>query len=164
VELLFIKNKSYTKMKVLLFVFTIILGKLFLPVHDVPIATFHITESNAILKIDITFDLEDFSKSLNIKTTEINLENVQNYLTENTSFQFNDQVSNLTISEVKIIRDHIKVKGNFGKSGMLIKTIKVENRCLNNVRRHSNIIQIDLNNKSRDYRMHKKRSVIDLKY
>lgn len=151
-------------MKALFFVSAILLSKLFAPVHDVPIATFHITESNAVLKIDITFDLEDFSKSLNIKTTEINLENVQNYLAKNTSFQFNDQVANLKISEVKIVRDHIKVKGNFGKSEIIIKTIKVENSCLSNVPHHSNVIQIDLNNKSKDYRMHKKRTVINLKY
>jgi len=139
-----------------------LLGNFFTPVHDVPMATFHITESNAVIKLDITFDVEDFSKSLDIETTDINTENMENYLTENTSFLFNDKVARLKISEVKIVRDHIKVKGNFGKSALMIKTIKVENRCLNNVPRHSNIIQIDINDKSRDYRMHKKRTVIEL--
>lgn len=65
---------------------------------------------------------------------------------------------------MKIVRDHIKVKGSFGKIIENIDTIKIENTCLNNVYRHSNIIQIDLNNESKDYRMHSKRTVINLEY
>ena len=151
-------------MKVLFFVSTIFLNGIFTPIHDVPLAIFHITESNGILEIDITFDLEDFSKSLDIKTTEVNLESMQNYLAKNTSFQFNSQVANLKISEVKIVREHIEINGNFGKIIKDIGTIKIENTCLNNVFRHSNVIQIDLNNRSKDYRMHKRRTVINLEY
>lgn len=151
-------------MKLLFFISTVLFSNLFAPMHDVPLATFHITESNAILKIDITFDLEGFSKSLDVKITEVNLQNMQKYLDKNTSFQFNAQVASLKISEVKIVRDHIRVKGDFGKSEKNIRTIKIENTCLNNISHHSNIIQIDLNNKSKDYRMHKKRTVIDLEY
>lgn len=151
-------------MKVLFFVSTMFLSGIFTPVHDVPVAIFHITESNGIIEIDITFDLEDFSKSLDNKATEVNLENVQNYLTKNTCFQFNSQVANLKISEVIIVRDHIKVKGSFGKTMESIDTIKIKNTCLNNISRHSNVIQIDLNNESKDYRMHSKRTVINLEY
>ena len=134
------------------------------PIHDVPLATFRITESNDILEVNITFDLEDFSQSLEIKTSEINLKRVQDYLTKHTSFQFNAQVTNLKISEVNIVRDHIKIKGNLGKTIKHIDTIKIENTCLNNISRHSNVIQIDLNNQSKDYRMHKRRTVINLEY
>lgn len=151
-------------MKALFFVTIIYFGNFFTPIHDVPLAMFHITESDDMIEMNIVFDLEDFTKSLEIKTTEVNLKSVQNYLTKNTSFQFNAQVANLKISEVKIVRDHLKVKGDFGKSAMNIKKIKVENTCLNNVPHHSNVIQIDLNNKSKDYRMHKKRTVINLEY
>lgn len=151
-------------MKALFFVFVLSLGKLFAPVHDAPVATFHITASEGMIKMDIVFDLEDFSKSLDIKSSEINLENVQRYLSDNTSFHFNAQFAELKIAEVKIVRDHLKVKGVFGKSNALIKNVKVENSCLVNVPHHSNVIQIDLNNKSKDYRMHKKRTMINLNY
>lgn len=151
-------------MKILVLISTIFFANLLTPVHDVPVATFHITASKAIINLDITFDLEDFTESLEIKTTEVNLKNVQAYLDENTSFQFNDQVANFKMTEVKIVRDHIKARGTFGKVEKNIRTIKVENTCLNNVLRHSNIIQIDLNNQSKDYRMHKKRTVISLAY
>lgn len=140
------------------------LNGIFTPIHDVPVAIFYITESNGMLEMNITFDLEDFSESLEIKTTEIDRERMQNYLREHTSFQFNSQVANLKISEVKIVRDHVKVKGNFGKTIKNIDRIKIENTCLIDVFRHSNVIQVDLNNKSKDYRMHKKRTVINLEY
>lgn len=151
-------------MKILLFISTIFITGIFTPTHDVPVAVFHITESNSILEIAITFDLDDFSESLGINTTELNTEYMQNYLNENTSFQFNAQEAKLKISEMQIVRDHIEVKGNFGRAIKNIKTIKIENTCLQNVFRHSNVIQIDLNNKSRDFRMYNKRTVINVEY
>ena len=56
---------------------------------------------------------------------------MQNYLNENTSFQFNSQVASLKISEVQIVRDHIKVKGNLGKITKKINAIKIENTSVN---------------------------------
>jgi len=151
-------------MKILFLISTVFFTNLITPAHDVPVATFRITASAAVVNLDITFDLEDFSESLDIEAREVNLKNVQTYLQENASFQFNDQIANFKMSEVEIIRDHIQAKGTFGRIGKNIKTIKIENTCLINVARHSNVIQIDLNNTSRDFRMHKKRTVINLDY
>jgi len=151
-------------MKLLFLISTVFLTNLITPAHDVPVATFHITASSAVVNLNVSLDLEDFSESLDIKTTEVSIKNVQTYLQENTSFQFNAQIANFKITEVEIIRDHIKAKGTFGKLEKDIKTVKVENTCLNNISRHSNVIQIDLNNISRDFRMHKKRTVISVAY
>ena len=151
-------------MKILFFLFTAAYSTILTPVHDVPIAMFHITESNDVIQIGITLDLEDFSESLDIKMEEVNLKMIQHYLDQHTSFQFNTQVAKLNISTFKIVRDHIRVKGKFEKVAQKIKTLKVENTCLNNVSSHSNIIQVDLNNETKDYRMHKKRTVINLSY
>jgi len=134
------------------------------PLHDVPLAIFHITQSNEIVNLDINFDLNDYSQSLDIKSTDVNIDNMQCYLDEHTSFRFNAQTASIKISEVKIVRDHIRVKGSFGKVEKNISSIEIENTCLNNVSRHSNIIQVDLNNSSKDYRMHKKRTKINLSY
>ena len=151
-------------MNLLFFIYIGLLHTLLVPTHQVPLAKFHIVKSNETINLDIIFDLEDFSESLDIHTTEVNLENMQKYLSENTSFQFNDQLLSLKLSEVKIIRDHIRVKGSFGETQKEITTIKIENTCLNNIAHHSNVIQIDLNNESKDFRMHKRRTIIDLKY
>jgi len=149
----------------LLFLLTIVYSSKPALAHDVPMASFHITTSDdASVQIDITFDLEDFAASLAIKADEVNLEKVQGYLDEHTSFQFNHKIKKLKISSVKIVRGHIKVKGSFGKVAQKINNLKIENTCLNNVYRHSNVIQVDLNNSSKDYRMHEKRTVIDLSY
>jgi len=134
------------------------------PIHDVPVAIFHITQSTDIVNLDINFDLEDYSETLDIKSTEVNIENVQCYLDEHTCFRFNTQMAIIKISEVKIVRDHIRVKGSFGKVEKNISSIEIKNTCLNNVFRHSNVIQVDLNNSSKDYRMHKKRTKINLSY
>lgn len=133
-------------------------------VHDVAIARFHITEVDHSIQINISFDLEDFAGSLGVKNSDVSLENMQTYLDRNTSFQFNTQVAYLKVSEVKTVRDHIRVKGIFEAVTESVKTLTIENNCLIDVPNHSNIIQIDLNNRSRDYRMHNKRTVINLTY
>lgn len=134
------------------------------PAHDMRIAKFHITELEATIQINMIFDLEDLSKSLDVKVNEVTVENIQNYLDKNTNWQFNSQIADLIVSEIKIVKDHIRVKGGFGKVGQKIKTLKIENHCLVDVSDHSNIIQIDLNDRSRDFRMHGERTEIRLEY
>ena len=151
-------------MKVLFLLLTLAYSNSFAPLHDVPIAVFHIAEFDDSIQINIIFDIEDFHESLGVKANEVTLEYMQNYLDENTSFQFNTQVADLKISEVKMVRDHIKVKGSFGKLAQKVETIKIENYCLTNIPHHSNVIQVDLNNKFRDFRMHIKRTEINLRY
>lgn len=151
-------------MKSLFIVLTIVISNSFVFAHDVAIAVFHISESNESIQIDIAFDIEDFCESIGIKAEEVNLEKMQNYLNDNTSFQFNTLVSSLEVLEIKIVRDHIKVRGVFEKVVESVKTIKIRNNCLINVSGHSNIIKVDLNDKSKDYRMHKERTEINLAY
>ena len=151
-------------MKSIFIILTIAISNSFFFAHDVPMAVFHISESNNSIEINITFDLEDFCESLDINTQEVDLEKMQNYINDHTSFQFNTLVSSVKILETKIVRDHIKVKGVFEKVDQKVKTLKIKNTCLINISRHSNVIQVDLNNKSKDYRMHKKRTEINLNY
>lgn len=134
------------------------------PSHDVPIAMFRISESNAALQLDITFDLEDLSSSLNADASEVDLEKIQTYLKQHTKFQFDTHIAELRLSSIQIVKDHVRVSGSLGIAKDNIKELKVENTCLNNVSNHSNIIQLDINNQSKDFRMHKGRTIINVQY
>ncbi len=148
----------------LFILFAFLQSTIWIPVHKVPLAVFHITESNTTIQMAITFDLADFSESSEIKPDEVNLRTMQKYLDKNLILEFNTQEISFEISEVKMVKDHLKVKGSFGEITQKIKNLEVKNTCLNNISRHSNIIQIDLNNESKDYRMHKNRRVIRSTY
>lgn len=151
-------------MKLLVYISVTFFCQLWTPTHDVRIAIFYISETNGHINMEITFDVEDLSKSLDINRSNIKLENIQAYIDNHTHFQFNKQDVSLQLSEYKIVRDHIKVTGRFGKVKNNIDTISVENTCMTEISGHSNIIQIDLNNKSKDFRMHKDRTIINLDY
>ena len=151
-------------MKALLLIFTLVFSSSFVLFHDVPVAIFNISKSNDSVQISIVFDLDDFQESMAIKTHEIDLGYMQCYLEEKTSFQFNGQRVILKVLELKKVRGHVRVIGSFGKLVQKIKTIKIENNCLSNIPNHSNIIEIDINDISKDYRMHKGRTEINLTY
>lgn len=151
-------------MKGLLFILMTTYSSLSTPAHDVPIAFFHITKSEATIQLNVSFDAEDFSTALKVKTSEITVAKMQAYLDKHTAFQFNSKAAKLHISEVDIINHHIKIKGSFGKIAQKINALKIKNTCLNNVSKHSNVIMVDLNNQSKDYRMHTGRTNIELVY
>lgn len=151
-------------MKVLFSLLVMSFSSLLLSAHDVPVAVFHIYEADTTMEIDITFDLDDFTMALEIDRNEVDLEIMQAYLERHTSFKFNDKSLVLSLSTIRIAAGHIKVTGNLGQIIPAIKTVEVENTCLNKVTRHSNVIQLDLNNTSKDYRMHKDRTSISLMY
>lgn len=132
--------------------------------HDVAIALFHITENQDQISMEISFDIEDLSNSMNVKEADISLENLEEYFSENTSFLFNGNMNNFDLIELKTENDHLKVKGQFSRKMNDIRSLTITNTCLIEVAKHSNIIQIDLNDTSRDFRMHKGRTKIELRY
>lgn len=150
-------------MKLLCYISVLLWGSL-LATHDVAIAIFQLTESNNEVELAISLDAEDFLLSSKMAMQDLNVETIQSYLRDHLVFHFGDDVIAFTISEVKIKLDHIKINGGFGTMNQEIKSIKIKNTCMIDVPKHSNIIQIDLNHKSRDFRMHKGRTIIDLEY
>ena len=149
----------------MLFLFiSIVLGNISTPTHDVPLAIFHIKKVENDIQLNISFDVEDFSESLSVKANQVDLDFMQKYLNKNTNFQFNTEAISFKILTVKTVRDHIKVMGVFDKTPHSIKSLKIKNNCLIDISNHSNIIQIDLNDQSKDFRMNKKRTVIHLNY
>ena len=66
----------------------------------------------------------------------------------------------LDIADFDFVGEHLKITGVFKTEIALIKQLEIINNCLLNVDNQSNIIQIDLNGDSKDYRMHKKRNSI----
>ena len=136
-----------------------------LPTHDVTIAMFRISESTEGLALDVTLDIEDYCSDQKINSTELSVQNLQTYLNRNTSFQINEEkAAGILVKVFTVVNDHIKIKCVLGKTRMNIRSLNIQNTCLINIAKHSNIIQIDLNETFRDFRMHKGRTEIVVKY
>ena len=150
-------------MKTLLYIVTFYISS-FAPTHDVAMAIFHISESGSEIKMEITFDLVDLAHSIKTTPKELNEKSIKYYLDENTEFRFNNQILAFKISKTRVIGDHIKVNCEFEKEPKNVNSIKIINTCLNDISNHSNVIQVDINAQSKDYRMHEKRTEIELEY
>ena len=136
-----------------------------LPLHDVTIAMFRISESTDGLVLDVTLDLEDYCIDQKVNSSELSARIIQIYLNNNISFQFNKQeVSIVVVKDFTIVEDHIKINCRFENVETKIESINIQNTCLNSVAKHSNIIQLDLNDSFRDFRMHKGRTEIFVEY
>lgn len=132
--------------------------------HDIRMAAFHIYESENEVKINITFDLENLGNALNLAPNQITMEAISKYINQKTEFRFNDEEQIITLTEMSIVEDHLKVAGSFEPMDYKITKLEIWNTCLINIRKHSNIIQTDLNSVSKDFRMHKGRTTINVIY
>lgn len=151
-------------MKTLLLLLITIQSNIITPVHNVPVATFEIAQSEKSIVLNISFEVSDFIKSTKINANEITQQVLQKYMDNHTSFKFNGQINPYKISKFVIERDHIKIKGNFINDVQSVKNIKIENKCLINIHHHSNVIEINLNNQARDFKMNKDRTKIHVSY
>lgn len=132
--------------------------------HDSVSATFNIIEKGHVLMLEIDFDDKNFIKFGNSDTLKITKEGFRKYLTETTTWEIDGKKLIPQIVSLKSDREHTKVICFLSKAKKNIKTVKVRNEFLIDIKDHSNIIKLDLNNTFKDYRMHKKRSTLEVVY
>lgn len=128
--------------------------------HNVPMAVFEIYQESETIHLNITLDAEDLAQKLRLALPDISKEVLEKYLSSNTSFIFDNTINELDIVDFDFVGEHLKINGVFKKEIATIKQLEIINNCLLNVDNQSNIIQLDINGDSKDYRMHKKRNSI----
>lgn len=130
--------------------------------HNVPIAIFNIHQVSNLVLLDITIDKENLSEELDLAPTDLTKQVILNYLQENTSFSFDNKINELEIKALNQKGDHLKIDCVFKTEISNVKQLEIKNTCLLSIDNHSNIIQVDLNNISKDYRMYVKRKTISI--
>lgn len=128
--------------------------------HNGPMAVFKIYQESETIHLDITLDAEDLAQELRLGPPDISKDVMEKYLRSNTSFIFDNIINELDIVDFDFVGEHLKINGVFITEIAITKQLEIINNCLLNVDNQSNIIQIDLNGDSKDYRMHKKRNSI----
>ncbi len=132
--------------------------------HDVPIAMFRIQQDAAKLSLDLSLDAEDLAKEIKLPSNNITTSVLQQYLSTNTTFLFNQQRNDLMITAVSRSGDHFKINAVFKTPVANVKKLEIINTCLLKVPNQSNIIQLDLNKTTKDFRMHQQRKKITITY
>ena len=132
--------------------------------HDLSMAVFRISASESGLQLQINFDREDYGQVNEITLEEINLAQLQGYLDETTSWTINGKKLDVQVEQLQLEDNHIVAICTIASSDMSISTIKVENEFLLPIDDQSNIIMLELNGKSRGFRMHSGRKEIEVNY
>ena len=132
--------------------------------HESISATFNVVKRGHVLMLEIDFDEENFIKLGISKSLHISKEDFSKYLDKTTSWEFDGEKIVPRVLEIKSDEHHTKVICFLSKYKENIKSVKIKNEFLLNVKSHSNIVQLDINNTFKDYRLHKERREINVIY
>ena len=132
--------------------------------HESISATFNVIRRGHVLMLEIDFDEENFIKFGASKSLHVSKEDFSKYLNKTTSWEFNGEKLVPQVLEIKSDEHHTKVICFLSKYKESIKSVKIKNEFLLNVKSHSNIVKLDINNTFKDYRLHKERREIKVNY
>jgi len=132
--------------------------------HESISATFNVIRRGHVLMLEIDFDEENFIKFGASKSLHVSKEDFSKYLNKTTSWEFNDEKLVPQVLEIKSDEHHTRVICFLSKYKESIKSVKIKNEFLLNVKSHSNIVKLDINNTFKDYRLHKERREIKVNY
>ncbi len=149
-------------MKILLLLYFALQLKVSL--HDVPIATFQIQQDGQGTFLQLSLDAEDLADEIKRPADKITKSVLQQYLNTHTRFSFNNQQNELLVTDVNRSADHFQIKARFKNHVTNLKKLEITNTCLLTVAKQSNIMLVDLNQTTKDFRMHHQRQKITVNY
>ena len=132
--------------------------------HESISATFNVIKRGHVLMLEIDFDKENFIKFGASKSLHVSKEDFSKYLHKTTSWEFDGEKLVPQVLEIKSDEHHTKVICFLSKYKESIKSVTIKNEFLLNVKSHSNIVKLDINNTFKDYRLHKERREIKVNY
>ncbi|CAI8381535.1 MAG: Uncharacterised protein [Polaribacter sejongensis] len=132
--------------------------------HESISATFNVIKRGHLLMLEIDFDEENFIKFGESKSLHISKEDFSKYLHKTTSWEFDGEKLIPQVLDIKSGEHHTKVICYLSNYKESVKSVTIKNEFLLNVKSHSNIIMLDINNTFKDYRLHKERREIKINY
>jgi len=107
-------------------------------------------------------ELEDILTELQIPSEKLSEEILTQYLKIETAFFINGNTSNFEILSSTIEEKHLVVQAIFEETYDHIQSLMISNTCLLSIEDQSNIIELRLNSKERDFLMNKHRTMIEV--
>jgi hypothetical protein len=154
----------YKTFVTLFFLFISVVGK----AHDTKMASFVLSNKNDQLILKAQFIKEDFDSVLSSFGKENDqkyFEKVKNYIKENFNIKINDRELNLKFMSQSNDKHFLKIEVSLGEFIPNIQKIAIWNTCLiNDFSEQINIVYLKFKNKTRGFKMDKKRTSIEVVY
>ncbi|MEP3838802.1 MAG: DUF6702 family protein [Algibacter sp.] len=132
--------------------------------HDSVSATFNVIERGHVLMLEIDFDMDNYLKINPSKNAEVTKADFSTYLNKTTIWEIDGDILIPQVLSLKQQGHHSKVICLLSETTKQIKTVKITNEFLIAISEHSNIIKLDINDSFKDFRLHKKRKVVEVVY
>ena len=133
-------------------------------IHESISASFNVIKRGHILLLEIDFDEENFIKLGESISLKVSKEDFSKYLNKTTSWEIDGVKLIPQILDIKSGEHHTKVICFLSEYTENIKSVTIKNEFLMNVKSHSNIVKLDINNTFKDFRLHKDRREIKVDY
>lgn len=114
--------------------------------------------------LEIDFDTFNFLKLDASKSIKVTKDDFSAYLNKTSSWKFDGEKITPQVLTIKSENHHTKVICFLAKSRKNIKKVEIKNEFLLNVETHSNIVELDINETFKDFRMYKDRKEIVVNY
>lgn len=131
--------------------------------HDAVIAVFKVYQQEG-LRLEVNFDIEDFTTIQALQPSEVTPNYLSSYLKNKTRWSVGDRQLNIEVLSIAMERDHFKASCIIANAPAQISNLIIQNEFLLEVEDHSNIMMIDLNETTKDFRMHEKRKELIINY
>lgn len=132
--------------------------------HDVPVAQFVLYQNEGLIKLDVTFDLDDYLKDTGTEKESISAKSLSVYLNKNTSWHINHKRFSVVVNSAEVRSGHLEVTCTLGNMPDKLLALEVKNSCLTSVPHQANNVFIRLAEEEKGYRMHKGRTSISVKF
>ena len=132
--------------------------------HESISASFNVIKRGHLLMLEIDFDEENFIKFGESKSLQVSKEDFSKYLNKTTSWEIDGEKLIPQIVDIKSGEHYTKVICFLSEYKENIKSVTIKNEFLVNVKSHSNIVKLDINNTFKDFRLHKDRRKIKVNY
>jgi len=129
--------------------------------HDIQVAFFKINKTDTHLTVEFVFEIKDVISGLKSSLSESSL---KAYLNSNFSISLNGHLRNLTYDEMELRDNHVYMSSKISTMNERIETLVINNTCLLNITQQSNIVEVKLNEKQRDFLMNNDRTSIEINY
>jgi len=129
--------------------------------HDIQVAHYKIHQEENNLIVEFVFEKKDLLTILNDETSE---QDLLQYINSNFFISANGSPQMITFKTIDHREKHVNIVGNIPKINEKINSVYIQNTCLLNIENQSNIIEIKLHNKQRDFLMNKGRTSIEINY
>ncbi len=132
--------------------------------HDIQVAFFKLHQENEDFTMEIVMEKDDLESTFDELDIILTNNNLQDYLHENLSLLINKEKQTLCFEKMQIKNKHISLKCNIHEMNEIVQSLELRNTCLLNNENHSNIIEIRIGERERDFLMNKERTTIIVKY